>query len=61
MDETIKQRENIYIFSTLTRRVCVCVCVCVRVQKVDVFCDVPDGATVGDSCRERERERDEEQ
>lgn len=26
MDETLKQRDNIYIFSTLTRRVCVCVC-----------------------------------
>lgn len=30
------------------------------VETVDVFCDVPDGATVGEE-RERGRERDEEQ
>lgn len=41
--EILKQKDNIYILFPHYRREFVSACV----QKVAVYCDVPDGATVG--------------
>lgn len=45
------ERQHLHFFHINAESLRLCV------QKVDGFCDVPNGATVGESCRERDEEQ----